>query len=47
MALEIRVHVRRKMMLDEVREESDDIVTAAFLWHGNQSGFRISGLEVP
>jgi len=46
-ALEIRVDIRRKMMFDEVRQESDEVVTAAFLWHGNQSGSRVSGLEVP
>ena len=31
---ESRVHLGRKVMLDEIREKPDEIVAAAFLWHG-------------
>jgi hypothetical protein len=34
MTLESGVHLGRQVMLDEIREKPDEIVAAAFLWHG-------------
>ena len=47
MPFEFSVHVRRKMLLDEVRQESDEIVAASLVAHGQVSvpGPRVSGQE--
>jgi hypothetical protein len=48
-ALEIRMHVRRQMMFNEVSQESNEIGAAAFLWHRRfQSGSQVQvRLKVP
>ena len=45
MPLQIRVYVGRQMMLDEVREQPDEIVATPFLRH-NQSSAPVRGLRL-
>jgi hypothetical protein len=46
---EFRVHVRRKMLLDEIRQEPHEIVAASLVGHGqvSASGSQVSGHETP
>ena len=44
MPLQIRVYIGREMMLDEVREQPDEIVATPFLRH-NQSSAPVRGLR--
>lgn len=48
MPLELGVDAGRQVMLDEISEEGDDIVAAAFLSHERlQFRFRVRALKIP
>jgi hypothetical protein len=43
-AFELRVHVRRKVLLDKIRQESHEVVAASLVVHGQVS---VQGSRVP